>query len=46
LQLSDNTKARVISIEGRNEYKKSTSSVKIRSQSEFYRYLKGKTLAP
>jgi polyphosphate kinase len=41
-QLADNTKARIISSDGRNEYVKSADGGKIRSQQEFYEYLKGR----
>ena len=42
IQLSDNCKARIISKDKPNKYKKSSSSEKVRAQVEIYKYLKGK----
>ncbi len=39
IQLSDNTKARIISKEGENRYKQSVGAHRVRSQVEYYRYL-------
>lgn len=42
IQLSDNTKARIIDEKQINEYKKDGSGRKVRAQFEIYEYLKGK----
>ncbi|MFC1732328.1 polyphosphate kinase 1 [candidate division KSB1 bacterium] len=42
IQIADNVKARLISAENPNQYKKTSSKKDIRSQIEFYDYLKGK----
>jgi len=40
IQLNDNTKARIITADNHNEYKKTDSSIVVRSQIDIYNYFK------
>jgi len=42
IQIAENVKARLLSAENPNQYKKTSSKKRIRSQIEFYEYLKNK----